>query len=68
MYPPAINSSPKGPPNFLPSGGLVKPKISLPLKNWKKISKQTNNVATEQTTKKCLRLRIFLKIKNLKIM
>ena len=31
-YPPAINSSPNGPDNFLPTGS--KPKISFPKINW----------------------------------
>ena len=67
MYPPAINSSPKGPPNFLPCGGLVKPKISLPLKNWKKISKQTNNVAEYLGLFEGLRLCQAFEIKNVEI-
>ena len=34
IYPPAINSSPKGPPNLLPLPMVSKPNISLPFTYW----------------------------------
>ena len=41
IYPPAINSSPNGPPSFL-EGLAGKPNISFPKINWINKSKHTN--------------------------
>lgn len=50
--PPAISSLPNGPPNFRPEVSDLKPNMSTPLKNWKKISKQTKRTAKELLKKK----------------
>ena len=60
-----MSSSPKGPPNFLVDKLDSKPKISLPLINWKIISKQTKIDANEQAIKKYFISMIPLSIKNL---
>ena len=64
IKPPAINSSPNGPASLRDSA--TNPKISLPLKNWKKISNETNKTDKVEHTKNNLKLIIFFSVKYFK--